>query len=592
MASAETVKQKIRSLTENANAAVKGSYATLSEAVADLIAGYGQGGGDTILDDLVDIHAWKKYKPVSIEQTEYSQVTISYKNPGGSEYKHLNWSTVKYADSIQIVGGAIYLVNPTSFTMTDTSDNDVVLGKYIQTSYNDSFYYIPEDTTIAHSKSVYGSGQYIKAYTAFALSVSPEAFLGYVVEDAETAYPESGEQDGYRYEYQGIVKTGEDVDTSDATATAEDLPEGVTAYAKGEKLVGTVTLWKSIKWDTPGVSFADGKLALKGNTNARRMLESGSGNVVMYCDGAKLGDAAASDVAKGKTFTSASGLKVEGTADISGNGIDTSDGTATAADIASGKTAYVNGTKVTGALFEVTEGSKVYANNSPTLSWRDDGNVETTGTYGTSGGGDGGIFRPGAMFAVRTPAEQYGDATAGDVAKGKTFTSAAGLLVVGTHECDTAAAEGNVHVWARTMALDIVLGTAESVNIAMWYNSNAEQTIQYADSVEIANGEVALVNPQSVALTPSQYNSDFGYLKGKYVTCATATVYIPSDGNITGSKTTTAPIVTTIKCTNAQKVTVTDAADTTANYVASTDRTAYPDAGTQDGYTYEYYGSL
>lgn len=104
-----------------------------------------------------------------------------------------------------------------------------------------------------------------------------------------------------------------------------------------------------------------------------------------------------------------------------------------AADLARGKQ-LINGSGaiVTGSLFEVNSGNSLYANNNPALSWRDDGKIETVGTYGVAGSGDGGIVRPGAKFAIRTPAEQYGDATAADVVAGKTFTSAAGLEVVGT----------------------------------------------------------------------------------------------------------------------------------------------------------------
>ena len=42
------------------------------------------------------------------------------------------------------------------------------------------------------------------------------------------------------------------------------------------------------------------------------------------------------------------------------------------------------------------------------------------------------LFREGSTVILRASPSEFGDATAADVAKGKTFTSAAGLKVVGT----------------------------------------------------------------------------------------------------------------------------------------------------------------
>ena len=104
------------------------------------------------------------------------------------------------------------------------------------------------------------------------------------------------------------------------------------------------------------------------------------------------GDATAADVISGKTMTSAAGLKVVGT---NTNDADTSDATATADDIAKGKTAYVQGQKITGTVEPAESNNNVEAyaitNTNPSVSFkRTDGTIKIWG-YGTmtSSGGWG-----------------------------------------------------------------------------------------------------------------------------------------------------------------------------------------------------------
>ena len=65
-----------------------------------------------------------------------------------------------------------------------------------------------------------------------------------------------------------------------------------------------------------------------------------------------------SDLVEGVTAHDATGMQITGTRPAT-SGTDTSDATATAKDIASGKTAYVQGAKITGDLYEYVENKKL-----------------------------------------------------------------------------------------------------------------------------------------------------------------------------------------------------------------------------------------
>ena len=158
----------------------------------------------------------------------------------------------------------------------------------------------------------------------------------------------------------------------------------------------------------------------------------------------------------------------------------------------------------------------------------------------------------------------------------------------------------NLHVWEKFSSnLTPNLAAEKALSLGTWPAGTAgmkpDFTISYSDEIGNVGGEIVLADPvRSFHVTNSSDYKKLDFLRGKYVKKASASdvifkVATNATFTVTTEKNTIEMYV--MKCSSAQHV---DSVGYTASYghVTSADRNEYPSIGLQDGFRYEYKGTI
>lgn len=124
-------------------------------------------------------------------------------------------------------------------------------------------------------------------------------------------------------------------------------------------------------------------------------------------------------------------------------------------------------------------------------------------------------------------------------------------------------------------------------------NKTTTRTIQYADEIAFNSSNVPyLVNPISVDVSWSNYNSTLNNILGKYVkniyNNSTTVYFVPSATSFSDDFDSSEPYYETFFASTIYSITGTTVTDKGSwNYIYSSNRNAYPDSGVGDAYHYE-----
>lgn len=326
------------------------------------------------------------------------------------------------------------------------------------------------------------------------------------------------------------------VDTSDANATSDDIVQGKTAYVNGQKVTGTVQEINSDLGVSEGEYVTNDTIPLVGVTETNisapipdtvLLRGDNKSQIIMVVKNSDI--ATDAGLTPDKLVEGNKILGITGTAKI---GTDTSDANATAKDIVSGKTAYVNGNKLSGTITQVNNGSNLEVSTVSNLLFNmveSDNNIIKIG-YNFNDNYDK-VFRQGSRLFIKVPYTELTTPLAiypNMIAKGSKILGIAGTaetLPENTYTIDTSASYSSDSINVTGTELQL---TNIQDNNELW-KQGAKYTI-YAQLSDVASklGITAnkIVQGNTIAgvqgtaptiLTEEFTKEQYAYMNGKTV---------------------------------------------------------------------------
>lgn len=449
--------------------------------VAGSYVGSGESGGsgdnvvgpDIEVDSLSELHSWDKYSiGETLGKTDETNVFLG-------TAQHNSGISVEYANGVDTSSGQLALSTDGYGTVKVTSDSSgsVLKGKVVRTSAG-LYYEIPTTATVDHQNGTLYDNLYVSEAKRLTYTPADGTLIGIVVSEDSNAYPQNGEQDGYKYVYNGTLDSG----SCDHTAVTQA---------------------------TPSITVSESGLITASSTQSAGLVSAGTKTATQQITHTNL---TASNIKKGVNIFNVTGT-YEGSGGVT---LPTLTSPGTAANLESGKQLIdASGNVVTGTL--ATKDSVMVASGG-TISEYDTDEFKISGTISSSG--LPAILKSGATATIYTYRSAYGDATEDDVRAGKTFTSAAGVKKTGKA------------VIGSGSGSEVVIKSGKTSNAT--FDTGLSSVAALMISRATAVNSVGLVSATYHADSDSKsyvYCSSYGSMVSRYTSSPTASyIYLTFDG--------------------------------------------------------------